>query len=179
VLLPCDSSRKTKLKLQHLGRSSCNEAYYEVDKAKVRFIPSVRLVGQAARQPPRETDQYFGSVCGSNSIRIEYRGQVPSLILTPRLHQIIQNKAFAAMRRNGGCPDVCAQSGWGHNQVENFVISGKHWTTEVMNLCQEIKFSLRPNLDYDQGVPGQYNASHVEKQLIAYFIYKHLSFRPR
>jgi hypothetical protein len=80
------------------------------------------------------------------------------------------------MRRYGGFPDVYAKSGWGHNQVEkDFVISGKHWTTEVMNLCQKIKFSLRPNLDYDQGVSGQYNASHVEKQLIAYYIYKHLS----
>lgn len=62
VLLPCDSSRKTKLKTQRLDRSSCNEAYYEVNKTKIRFIPSVRLVGEAARQPLRETDQDFGSM---------------------------------------------------------------------------------------------------------------------
>jgi hypothetical protein len=79
------------------------------------------------------------------------------------------------MRRYGGFPDVYAKSGWGHNQVENLVISGKHWTTEVMNLCREIDFFPRPSLDYDQGVPGQYNASHAEKQLIAYFIFKQSS----
>ncbi|KAL7946062.1 DYW family of nucleic acid deaminases domain-containing protein [Trichoderma barbatum] len=134
----------------------------------------IRLGGQAARQPPVEINQDVRSIRGSDPIRIEYQGQEPSLTLRPQLHQAIHIKTFAAMRRYGGFPDVYAKSGWGHNQVENFVISGKHWTTEVMNLCREIRFSLRSNLDYDQGVPGQYNASHAEKQLVAYFIHKHL-----
>lgn len=172
---PCVSSRKTKFKTQRSDRSSCNETSHDVDKKENRFIPSVRLVGSAARQPQQgKIGQDFGSMW-SDSICIEYRGQVPSLILSPRLHQAIYNKTFAALRRYGEFPDVYAKSGWGHNQVENPVISGKYWTTEVMNLCRKIKFSLQPNLDFDQGVPGQYHASHAEKQLVAYFIHKHLS----
>lgn len=143
-----------------------------------RTIKYIRLGGQAARQPPVETDQDVGSILRRDSVCIEYRDQVPVLILRPRLYQVIQIKTFAAMRRDGEFPDVYAKSGWGHNQVKNFDISGKHWTTEVMNLCRRIKFSLEPNLDCDQGVPGQYNASHAEKQLIAYLIHKHV-FLPR
>ncbi|KAG5944197.1 hypothetical protein E4U59_007498 [Claviceps monticola] len=81
------------------------------------------------------------------------------------------------MHRDGGFPDVYATSCWDGFEHDDFVISQKTWTQRVMELCQEIGFELEPSpFGFDQGIPGRFNVCHVEKQLIAYFIYKHLCF---
>ncbi|OJD24352.1 hypothetical protein ACJ73_04287 [Blastomyces percursus] len=64
-------------------------------------------------------------------------------------------------------------SGWGHEQPETFIITGKRWTKQVFAISSAVQHALKPN-EYDQGLPGQFNASHAEKQLIAYFIEKHV-----
>ena len=61
-------------------------------------------------------------------------------------------------------PAIDAMSGWGHteNQV---VINGRDWTQEVMDLAAIVGHYL-PTDDRDQGVKGQFNASHADKQLV-------------
>ena len=63
-------------------------------------------------------------------------------------------------------------SGWGHteNQV---VINGRDWTQEVMDLAAIVGHYL-PTDDRDRGVKGQFNASHADKQLVAYFVSNHV-----
>ncbi len=66
-------------------------------------------------------------------------------------------------------------SDWGHQDVHqaNIQIAGRDWTPEVRRLCDIVGHSLAP--DYrDQGKSGQYNACHADKQLVAYFVHKHL-----
>ncbi|KAE9565893.1 hypothetical protein CGMCC3_g17932 [Colletotrichum fructicola] len=82
-------------------------------------------------------------------------------------------KTVAVLYRGGRFPGVAAMSGWGHGEKLDIQVSGKDWTQEVYDLCERIGFSLRPH-DRDQGSRGKYHACHAEKQLVAYFISKHL-----
>ncbi|KAF4921543.1 Protein PhlB [Colletotrichum fructicola] len=82
-------------------------------------------------------------------------------------------KTVAVLYRGGRFPGVAAMSGWGHGEKLDIQVSGKAWTQEVYDLCERIGFSLRPH-DRDQGSRGKYHACHAEKQLVAYFISKHL-----
>jgi len=63
-------------------------------------------------------------------------------------------------------------SGWAHTDIP--VIQGKIWTDEVGKLAAGINYALPANTFFDQGVPGQYYATHAEKQLAAYFIHNHV-----
>ncbi|KID95149.1 ankyrin repeat protein, partial [Metarhizium majus ARSEF 297] len=85
-----------------------------------------------------------------------------------------ETKTIACMVRPGGLPPVSAMSGWSHHEDESIQLPGRRWTDEVMRLCQLIKFSPDEWPQRDQGVPGQFNACHAEKQLIAYFVHKHV-----
>lgn len=58
-------------------------------------------------------------------------------------------------------------SGWSHDLDESCTIAGKDWTSEVLSIPLS-------NSQYDRGVPGKYHACHAEKQLIAYFIHRHV-----
>jgi hypothetical protein len=73
-------------------------------------------------------------------------------------------------------PPVAAMSGWGHQPDSelNVQIGGKRWTDEVFQLCQIAEHKLPTDDDRDQGVPGQFRACHAEKQLIAYFVSRHV-----
>lgn len=72
-------------------------------------------------------------------------------------------------------PLVAAMSGWLHQELPdaNIQIAGRTWTTDVIRLSKTVGHEL-PEHQYDQGIPGQYNACHAEKQLIAYFVHKHM-----
>jgi hypothetical protein len=84
-------------------------------------------------------------------------------------------KTIAVLYRGSQFPSVAAISGWGHQEDWNINIqvASKDWTTEVSHLCEAIQYSLAPH-DYDQGEQGRYHAYHAEKQLIAFFVNKHL-----
>ncbi|KAF4446968.1 Ankyrin repeat-containing protein [Fusarium austroafricanum] len=88
-----------------------------------------------------------------------------------------ESKTVAYMVRGGHLPEIPAMSGWIHKETvvdEGTVfVAGREWTPEVLRLCEVIGFTPQPH-EYDKGVPGQYNACHAEKQLIAYFVFKHL-----
>lgn len=82
-------------------------------------------------------------------------------------------KTVASLHRGQGFTDVAAMSGWGHGENEVIHIAGREWTTEVLELCALLEFELRPHT-YDHGVVGQWEACHAEKQLIAYFVNRHV-----
>lgn len=66
-------------------------------------------------------------------------------------------------------------SGRGHDQDPgmNVQIAGESWTAGVLRLCEVTGHKLQQH-EYDRGVPGQYHACHAEKQLIAFYISRHL-----
>ncbi|KAK8134785.1 hypothetical protein PG984_006797 [Apiospora sp. TS-2023a] len=87
-------------------------------------------------------------------------------------------KTIGVMYRGSQFPTVAAMSGWSHpaGHEHNVQIAGRTWTDEVLRLCQIIGHEL-PTHDYDQKVLGQYHACHAEKQLVAYFVHKHIFLR--
>ncbi|KAI5459668.1 DYW family of nucleic acid deaminases-domain-containing protein [Mariannaea sp. PMI_226] len=70
---------------------------------------------------------------------------------------------------------VAAMSGWRHQPDAdlNVQIAGRSWINEVFQLSQITKYKL-PADGKDQRVRGQFYACHAEKQLIAYFVSKHV-----
>ena len=53
-------------------------------------------------------------------------------------------------------------------------ISGKIWTDEVFTICRLVDHIPAAISEYDGGRPGKFNACHVEKQLVAYFVNNHV-----
>ncbi|KAF2174587.1 hypothetical protein K469DRAFT_707080 [Zopfia rhizophila CBS 207.26] len=85
-----------------------------------------------------------------------------------------QSKTVACLTRGPGLPDIYSKSGWGH--AESNTIDGAFWTGQVMKLAQKIGHDL-PVHEWDYGISGQFNASHAEKQLMAYFVGRHTFFK--
>lgn len=86
------------------------------------------------------------------------------------------HKTIARLERGGKYPSVAAMSGWGHGKTVPLV-SGKDLTPEVLRIANIIGHTLVPDTR-DNGIPGQYHACHAEKQLIAYFISRHVFLEP-
>ena len=82
------------------------------------------------------------------------------------------SKTIARLERGGRYPSIDAMSGWSHGETIPLV-SGKDWTSEVIRIAKIIGHTLVPD-QKDRGIPGQFYACHAEKQLIAYFISKHV-----
>lgn len=68
---------------------------------------------------------------------------------------------------------MAAMSGWTHAEYGNTRVAGDGWTKEVFKICKDTGFNL-PGHHHDQGIPGQFYASHAEKQLVAYFVKHHV-----
>ncbi|KAH8432440.1 uncharacterized protein LDX57_010076 [Aspergillus melleus] len=65
-------------------------------------------------------------------------------------------------------------SGWGHSECPSTRVSGKDWTKRVLNIADIVGHTLSADSEKDQGIKGQFHASHAEKQLIAYFLDRHV-----
>jgi hypothetical protein len=77
--------------------------------------------------------------------------------------------------RKDNFPPVDAMSGWKHGDGnEQVVIDGKDWTQNVMELANYLNYALPAGGNLDRGIRGHYYACHAEKQLIAYFVSKHV-----
>lgn len=85
-----------------------------------------------------------------------------------------QYKTVGVLYRGAMFHTIAAMSGWGHSEWEtdSLQVAGKAWTSEVHSLCERIDFRLEKH-SRDRGIPGNYNACHAEKQLIAYFVDQH------
>ncbi|KAF2998833.1 hypothetical protein E8E13_002593 [Curvularia kusanoi] len=91
----------------------------------------------------------------------------------------VQNryKTVACLKRPQDFPPISAVSGWGTEETGT-TVSGRDWTDEVMRISTIIQYQLQPDRR-DQGQRGRFNACHAEKQLIAYFISKHVLIQER
>ncbi|CBF75199.1 hypothetical protein AN3871.2 [Aspergillus nidulans FGSC A4] len=76
-------------------------------------------------------------------------------------------KTVAVLERDGYFPPKASMSGWAHDE-------GRYLTERVMKISKIVGHNLRLDDRYDQGQPGKFYASHAEKQLIAYFIDRHV-----
>jgi len=84
-----------------------------------------------------------------------------------------QDKTIACLQRSPGFPPISTVSGWGTEET-GITVSGRDWTDEVLNISAIVGHQLRPDHRMDQGRNGRYHACHAEKQLVAYFISKHV-----
>ena len=83
-------------------------------------------------------------------------------------------KTVARLERGDQFPTVGAMSGWSHPERPSIRVSGRDWTNEVFRIATVVGHILTLDFQRDQGLPGQFYASHAEKQLIAYFIDRHV-----
>ena len=86
-------------------------------------------------------------------------------------------KTIARLERGGRYSSISAMSGWSHGETTT-LISGGYWTTEVIRIAKIIGHALDPDDNKDKGTPSLYHACHAEKQLVAYFISKHVFLEP-
>lgn len=129
----------------------------------------VRLLEDGAENPSQ--DRYsVGGFAFTKSPRDEN-------LLTLVAHFDIPQKwkTIGVLYRGSQFHSVAAMSGWAHQEDRevNIQIAGRSWTAEVRRLCEIIGYDLAPH-DCDQGELGRYHACHAEKQLIAFFVNKHL-----
>lgn len=85
-------------------------------------------------------------------------------------------KTVARLERGGKFPSIGAMSGWSHGSVQYLRVDGRQWTDDVFYISKVVGHRL-PSDRCDWGRKGQYNACHAEKQLIAYFIDRHVLLR--
>lgn len=89
-------------------------------------------------------------------------------------------KAIALLKRDGPLPTggqfppITAMSGWSDDVAATGHLSGKKWTQEVIRVADEVGHVFTPDPQRDQSVPGRFQTCHAEKQLIAYFISRHV-----
>lgn len=86
-------------------------------------------------------------------------------------------KTIARLERGHKFPSVAAMSGWSHGDT-SATISGRDWTSKVMQMADILGYTITPYEKRDGGIPGQYHACHAEMQLIAYLISEHVFLEP-
>ena len=86
-------------------------------------------------------------------------------------------KTIARLERGGRYPSIAAMSGWKHDGTTTLVSGGK-WTLEVIRIADIIGHVLDPDDSKENRIPGLYLGCHAEKQLVAYFISKHVFLEP-
>ncbi len=86
------------------------------------------------------------------------------------------HKTVAHLTRGGKYPSIAAMSGWSHGKTVPLV-SGRDLTSDVLRIANIVGHALVAD-SRDRGIPGQFNACHAEKQLIAYFISRHVFLEP-
>jgi hypothetical protein len=109
----------------------------------------------------------------AHSFKNTGRGTIELIAPIAEFHVRNEWKTVASLQRSSNFPSVAAISGWGHGETK-VTVSGKEWTAEGMRISSTVGHQLQMEERRDQGKEGQYFASHAEKQLIAYFISKHV-----
>ena len=84
---------------------------------------------------------------------------------------VSKHKAVARLIRGSPYPDINAMRGWAHGGADQV---GRSWTDEVFRISSLVDHHLAARPEHDQEKPGQYNASHAEKQLVAAFVSEHV-----
>jgi hypothetical protein len=156
------------------ARGVYKEDVYNDDKQRREIT---RMLGS---QPTKLSDTHSLPSSGDPDYNFHSFHKSPatsSIIFTAPIAEFIvprQSKTIARLERGHPFPPVCAMSGWGHDNEELATINGLIWTEEVFRICRLIGYELPPDSQYDKGRDGNYNACHAEKQLVAYFLSKHV-----
>lgn len=111
--------------------------------------------------------------CESHSFKYTDRETVELVAPIAEFHVRNEWKTVASLQRPGDFPSIAAISGRSHEET-SVIVSGREWTAEVMKISSTVGHQLLKRKQRDQGKEGQYFAAHAEKQLIAYFISKHV-----
>ncbi|KAM3523542.1 hypothetical protein NHJ13051_005048 [Beauveria bassiana] len=152
---------------------------------------------EALRASPLVNDDTYARDCDRDDIRHLLRGrmfkdptvpahlallgfafrkdkEVPGLLSFTTYYSLFgKRKAAAVLHRGRNLPDVSAMSGWAHDdESDKPFVSGNEWTAKVLSLSQRFNLQLQPD-ERDGDKVGRYEASHAEKQLIAYLIDRH------
>ncbi|QKX62544.1 uncharacterized protein TRUGW13939_09705 [Talaromyces rugulosus] len=85
-----------------------------------------------------------------------------------------RRKTIAVLERGSPFPTIAAMSGWSHSEWPSTRVSGRDWTGRVLELAAIVGHNLSADSINDQGIPGKFQSSHAEKQLIAYFLDRHV-----
>lgn len=141
------------------------EVIYEKDQDRREIL---RLLQGSAERSRRDSASLAGfsftRSSGSEKLALLAHFDIPN-----------ERKTVGVLYRGHDLPPVAAMSGWAHldDSDMNIQISGKTWTPEVRRLSKFIGYDLATD-GYDQGEPGQFYACHAEKQLLAFFVHRHL-----
>lgn len=95
------------------------------------------------------------------------------------MHQLLNiivsspSKTVGRLEQRHPFPPMYSVSGYTHTGDDLVTISVEKWTGEVFKICRLVQHEL-PTRFWDSGPPGSYYDSHAEKQLIAYYLSKHV-----
>jgi hypothetical protein len=171
--------------VDHAGPSLRNdEERYRRSGGEVQVYRENSFIANQARKvifeslkDPEEIPCREISACNqafdSYSFKHTDRGTVELTAPIAEFHVRNEWKTIASLQRPWALPSVAAMSGWSHGETR-VTVSGKEWTTEVLRISSTVDHRLQKEEQRDQGKEGQYFATHAEKQLIAYFINKHV-----
>ncbi|KAJ5640755.1 hypothetical protein N7528_000380 [Penicillium herquei] len=141
----------------------------DIDRREIARIPHEGNLQTKANRVPQDPETTY------HSFRRSPTGQSVTLYGPIQQYPIsTQWKTVALLERGIPFPSMAAMSGWGHSQWPSTRVSGKDWTEMVLKLAAIVGHTLAVDASKDHGISGQYHASHAEKQLIAYFVDRHV-----
>ncbi|KAL8848416.1 MAG: hypothetical protein Q9221_006571 [Calogaya cf. arnoldii] len=128
---------------------------------QLRCIPGTILPaihGPASEKQQSTTGLFLEPKLSSQTNTIDYY-ELDQRYLIPDVH-----KAIGRLDRGPLFPVISSMSGYSHSDWDPLtVLDNAKWTAEVMKLGQRLNIPV-----------GQSYASHVEKQLLAYYVSKHV-----
>jgi len=140
------------------------------EKSQRRGI--VGLLGGTVVRASKPSGIVIGSGAAARILQDWRSGSL--VLLTPSVEIPVErfSKTIAFLDRGGAFPVVYAKRGWNTASPKPEYLDNVTWTENVMRLCSAIEYLL-PSHDWDHSYPGRFNACHAEKQLMAFYLFKH------
>ena len=181
-----DREGRRAIDLAQPARRNEKERYQRSPIAAAEKVPErerdrrhiVLLLGDLAT---KKQHIYTGPLSESERNKYEFRKSQSEKSIT--LHGPIRSyrvphivKTAAVLDRGVQFDLIEATSGWGIDALPPNKETGPYWIKQVFYIASIIghAFQDAPDPGCDQGIPGQYFASHAEKKLIAYFMDRHV-----
>ncbi|KAL7927903.1 DYW family of nucleic acid deaminases domain-containing protein [Trichoderma austrokoningii] len=174
--------QKTPRTIAKSGMNGLVESTRSIRKSLTRETRSVR---QSVRELSDDDDHSCGQASvprrqGFACIAVTEGGTIISMKANFEVPR--QTKTIGILFRSDlndtspAFPPVAAMSGFSHEPDSELKvqIAGRKWTNEAMYLCWITGHLPLYSEEYDHGIPGRFYACHAEKQLVAYFVNKHM-----
>ncbi|KAK4540690.1 hypothetical protein LTR36_009021 [Oleoguttula mirabilis] len=91
----------------------------------------------------------------------------------------VRQKTVALLQRGQMDNLKVSVSGWSEFSAEPYQLNSNLWTSRVFELCKVVGHILPETPSRDQGVAGRYAVCHAEKQLVAYYWYRHSTYEKK